>query len=1116
MSSPNDPDPAGSKKPERMDVGDIDAHSDSTLSAVSTPTSSPETLRRPAMNANESDTEDAEARESEDEMEVDVPETLNPESPSTKNQSRKSTPSADDDATMSPVSVQDATVVKDAAPKVEAPELNANTQKPSSELKQDLPKASSESLPNVISKGDEVVKQSDGRMNLDESGSQTAPSVSAASPAGAPVDAPTPIINRDPIGTKLTGEKLVAHKKQVQSLTEFLDTLTPEAALAGITEYTSKKLFGQNTIGEIYFAVKCMNKASDRALSSVLKHAEQRLLEVADEQCKNFLDRAVEIRVESIESMKLVKFLSQAKRLGFEEDDIVENENVAPKAADIIRAIQAQNPQQGPMGQMPLPPQFAPYQNYQFTNYGSPYVQQVPGTVPSAHMGLKSCDYCGQTFKQNAGLRYHLEKGVCRKDAGPQGPVMATCPTCGKEFRSPGGYHYVSAGDFFCTCVEMNMTLTGDQHVTNKVCDHLAQENKSSPAAAEAATEALGEKGEQDEEAEKHDKDEKDEQDKGESKESPKVPSPTAPKATLPALQPARPPLHSMQSGHLTPSGTSFQPGNFIVKSQPAPSHTNSPVPLSMAPPAAHFDPTVQVQRPMPPVRGPVMAVMSAIDGGIGFSQHPMPELTPEVAHKLNEALKAEDAKFEEQMAKLPGELRGEALKAEIKRLKAGMSTRKSNLRRKHNIFVRKTDKAPANAVRNDDGTISVVPAGVHVSVGAGFAPINRPDPPVGSRNTPTMSSNTPTSGLQGPAHPPPIGGEPDAKRQRLSNGPPGTPNYGPPPNGFYPPHQFFSNQPVPYMSSPYSQDPNAAYHQQAYQQMYGQPYMMNTIIRAPNAPGGPPGHYPPTSGFVPINAQHPINTQHVSPYGPPPTQPPATATPTPAAQTPIPSVEQPAQQQPFYVDQARKETNGHGHPKPALDVSKDKGKEKDKPKPKIDVDDAQKLWKDQKQIWKVNNVAKENGVGKFSKFSVRKDFFDPNKNGVKDGEVIVPRVSMSQTPDEAKSEDGEVIVVESGSESPPETKTRKSLPARSSNGDGEGLGAATRKSLPTASSNGEASGVATRKSGRASLPNSKAFAAINGEGATKKSPTPRTSPRRTRKSAVMVKSDSEDTDPEK
>lgn len=1032
MSSQNGKDPIGSQTPERLQVTDLDALSDSTLSNVSTPTSSPETLRRPAMSAAETDQEDTDAREPSGEMDIDVAEPLNPESPSSRAQSRKSSPTAE----------------------VDENKLRSPSPKSSEQI---APEPSVESRTSVTPEKEEVEKQEEDKMNLDESGVVVSSRTSVSpSPETAPV---ATISSKDPIGTKLTGDAAASHKAEVAELAAVLAKISPAAALAGVTQYCSKNLLGTGNIEEIYLAVKTLTSASEKALTAVLKHAEQRLLEVANENCKQFLDRAVEVRMESIEAAKLVKFLAQAKRLGYGDDDIVEDESVCPpyKASDIIRAVQAQTPQQGPMGQMPPPPQFAPYQNYQFTNYGSPYVQQVPG----AALGLKSCDYCGQTFKQNAGLRYHLEKGVCRKDAGPQGPVMATCPTCGKEFRSPGGYHY---------------------HVTNKVCDHLVQD-KSSPAPEAAEGEKVEIQSEEDT-----------------KEESQKIPTPNPPKASLPTLQPARPPL---QPSHSAPSGQPLaQQGNFIVKSQPAP--------LSMAPPAAHTDPTFQHQpiRMFQPGPGPMMAVMSAMDGGLGTSQHPTPELTPEVAQKLNDALKAEDAKFEKQMSELPGTLRGDALKAEIKRLKAGMSTRKSNLRRKHNIFVRKTDKAPANAVRNDDGTISVVPAGVHVSVGSGFAPINRPDPPVGSRGTPTMSSSTPTPGIQGPAHPPPSGGEPDAKRQRLSNGPPATPNYGPP-NGYYQPHQYFNNQPVPYMSSPYSQDPNAAYHHQAaMQSMYGQPYQMNTIIRAPGAPGGPPAPPagPPSGHFAPINGFVAVNTQHVSPYGPPPQQPsapppPAAATPTPA-QTPIPSVEQPTQQQPFYVDQT--DTNGHGHPKPTFGVLKEKSK------PKIVVDKAEKLWKDQKQIWKVNSVApkesndsqKEKGAGQFSKFSVRKDRFSDDKNGAKDGakdgaedgEVVSvhsPTTAESGKDTKSGDEDEDVEMTEAASEPVPDNKSRKSLPAVSTNGD--------------------ASVAAVRKSGRNSLP-TKPFSATNGEAA---SAAPRASPRRTRKSAVLVKSDSEDTEPE-
>lgn len=338
--------------------------------------------------------------------------------------------------------------------------------------------------------------------------------------------------------------------------------------------------------------------------------------------------------------------------------------------------------------------------------------------------------------------------------------------------------------------------------------------------------------------------------------------------------------------------------------------------------------------------------------------------LTPAQAQKLNEDLRAEDIKYAQQLKNIDPALQGAALDIEIKRLKAGMSTRKSNLRRKHGIFVRKTDKVAANAVRNEDGSIDIAPAGKTISVGAGFAPANRPEAPA--------ASPVPQRASRGPESPPP--GVPEAKRRRISEhpqqqhpqpmapspygqGPVGyPPNYNMHPGSYDPrqPHNMLPGPYQPYSMSPYSQP--SPYQQPVMHPPYGQPhgYQMNTIIRAPGAPvstqspspamQGPPGPgYFPPSGFVSVNQP------------PPPTPPPGymlVASPAPPQHYPVQNGQ--PHMQPRAASTSASERGGEHRGSSSGPV------ENGKIRPKVPTDNAEKVWRAKQKDWVVQTGPQE------------------------------------------------------------------------------------------------------------------------------------------------------------
>ena len=99
--------------------------------------------------------------------------------------------------------------------------------------------------------------------------------------------------------------------------------------------------------------------------------------------------------------------------------------------------------------------------------------------------------------------------------------------------------------------------------------------------------------------------------------------------------------------------------------------------------------------------------------------------LTPEQFAEMNAKLDKEERRFESVLAKVSPNLSPSDRHAEIKRLKAGSSTRKSIIRREYGVQVRRSKVATANAVRTASGGVDIAMVDTPPSTN-GFAAINR------------------------------------------------------------------------------------------------------------------------------------------------------------------------------------------------------------------------------------------------------------------------------------------------------------------------------------------------------------------------------------------------------
>ncbi|KAI0974455.1 hypothetical protein F4678DRAFT_422744 [Xylaria arbuscula] len=151
-----------------------------------------------------------------------------------------------------------------------------------------------------------------------------------------------------------------------------------------------------------------------------------------------FLDKALEQRLKTIDARSLINALARAERLGYESSDVLEAqpERVVPAAQMPSHGLPSVSlntvtqPQLAPATPAAISP----------TQYTQP-AQHVPATTDLV------CRLCWRQFQQAKPYQYHVEKQLCQKAAQNEYPF--SCEACGGGFTTKPGQQY---------------------HITNAVC----------------------------------------------------------------------------------------------------------------------------------------------------------------------------------------------------------------------------------------------------------------------------------------------------------------------------------------------------------------------------------------------------------------------------------------------------------------------------------------------------------------------------------------------------------------------------------------------------------------------------------------------------------------------
>lgn len=250
------------------------------------------------------------------------------------------------------------------------------------------------------------------------------------------------------------------YDRELSNFNAVLASISPAAARAGVRQNWRKCLLGSSS-DESFFISSLMGRTSDHVMTKILEEAQERILEVASEHYKEFLDQAMTIRLESISAKDLVAVLAKARRLGYDEMDLVEAEEMVVPVERPETSGPSDTEEEADDGLQVEMPEVLEVEGgarkdgwererlMEFRMKEQEDSRQGSQTVFSQTEGhtkrkskRKVCPACGATFLQSAGLKYHMDRKVCERQR-PTAPLKFWCDLCSKGFTTSGGLTYV-------------------------------------------------------------------------------------------------------------------------------------------------------------------------------------------------------------------------------------------------------------------------------------------------------------------------------------------------------------------------------------------------------------------------------------------------------------------------------------------------------------------------------------------------------------------------------------------------------------------------------------------------------------------------------------------------
>ncbi|TQV98472.1 hypothetical protein V2A60_007790 [Cordyceps javanica] len=153
-----------------------------------------------------------------------------------------------------------------------------------------------------------------------------------------------------------------------------------------------------------------------------------------------FLDKALSLRLESIQAQQLVNALGRAERLGYDVRDVVTGNQSGPARHE--RVIPTANPIPAPPTSMVAAASRAP-QTPQQAAPSSPATHSLPPDAEVIRLGIAFCDRCNRPCGGPKALLSHQRSGLCGSQPVPLEKFgRQFCLFCGQRFVGNGGLLY--------------------------------------------------------------------------------------------------------------------------------------------------------------------------------------------------------------------------------------------------------------------------------------------------------------------------------------------------------------------------------------------------------------------------------------------------------------------------------------------------------------------------------------------------------------------------------------------------------------------------------------------------------------------------------------------------
>ncbi|KAK0121496.1 hypothetical protein ONS95_009790 [Cadophora gregata] len=631
--------------------------------------------------------------------------------------------------------------------------------------------SSVESKSGEISRDQEMTESSadvDPEMPVVEADESNSPATADEDMTSPAVEAPPqgnaalPKSQRDPQTDveSPTASQTIKWDKQIARLNEVLAEISPEAAQKVLKDKWRLFLFENYDEAHIAFIIRAGLKNANAAIvervlkddgvfkDSLLKHAAKKpgfldkilkntpVETIADHIPEQALDYMIAERFKTVPGKTLIKWLATAERLGYKEDDILdeEDESVSPNVPSRDRSVEVLDvapiptyQQPTPQYHQPYPPQQPLYQPHLASSYKDPLLmeqerQAILNTQQAQHVQAaiaRSAQSAQASSNRRAPSSTILPPGPgsnfgpvaamtrqeqhVRVQAQPTGPLI--CNNCHRSFLSGAfdGYTYhitkkvcekiapVGGYKWQClNCLSGFTTKQGlDYHSLRRVCFG----GGFAPPTPVPVSTSVGPR---------------------------TLPPPVSsgvsqlPRtASTPILPPPRPPLYAPPPPSQAPQSHNPQ---VVASSQSA-----RPIAQTPQPP---------VQIPRPPLATPRGPGRPKKEEPI---RHSPSELTPEKRASLEKALQDAEAEAAQKISKIPSDLPADERQRRLTSINNANATKKSQIRRAHGVSLRMREKdkkaraaagiSPSATSRIQEFRASNSPAGSPPA--SSFSPIN-------------------------------------------------------------------------------------------------------------------------------------------------------------------------------------------------------------------------------------------------------------------------------------------------------------------------------------------------------------------------------------------------------